>query len=136
MSFRYGRNPTAAGPALTLKRPFGDLLPSEAGARLAVKSRGQKAGVRSETLSAGPVCRHLVDNGGKCSSTHPADQPLPCAVLFSGHGEYSGAPLRDWLDELVLAKGTSAPCAEIADLTHALGIGGARHARLGVVAAG
>ena len=31
-------------------------------------------------------------------STHPQDQPLPTAVLFSGHGEYWGEPLRDWLD--------------------------------------
>ncbi len=38
-------------------------------------------------------------------STHPADQPLPRAVLFSGHGEYWGAPLRDWLDQHVLRQG-------------------------------
>ncbi len=38
-------------------------------------------------------------------STHPVDQPLPRAVLFSGHGEYWGAPLRDWLDQHVLRKG-------------------------------
>ena len=38
-------------------------------------------------------------------STHPADQPLPRAVLFSGHGEYWGAPLRDWLDRHVLRQG-------------------------------
>ena len=38
-------------------------------------------------------------------STNPGAQPLPRAVLFSGHGEYWGAPLRDWLDQHVLAKG-------------------------------
>ncbi len=38
-------------------------------------------------------------------STHPAVQPLPRAVLFSGHGEYWGAPLRDWLDQHVLRQG-------------------------------
>jgi len=38
-------------------------------------------------------------------SMDPGSQPLPRAVLFSGHGEYWGGPLRDWLDEHVLAKG-------------------------------
>lgn len=38
-------------------------------------------------------------------SAHPADQPLPRAILFSGHGEYWGAPLRDWLDQHVLRQG-------------------------------
>ncbi len=38
-------------------------------------------------------------------SVDPSAQPLPRAVLFSGHGEYWGAPLRDWLDRHVLAQG-------------------------------
>jgi hypothetical protein len=38
-------------------------------------------------------------------SVDPDAQPLPKAVLFSGHGEYWGAPLRDWLDTHVLEKG-------------------------------
>ena len=38
-------------------------------------------------------------------STHPADQPVPRAALFSGHDEYWGTLLRDWLDAHVLAKG-------------------------------
>jgi hypothetical protein len=38
-------------------------------------------------------------------SVTPDDQPLPKAVIFSGHGEYWGAPLRDWLDTHVLQKG-------------------------------
>ncbi len=38
-------------------------------------------------------------------STHPAEQPLPRVVLFSGHGEYWGAPLRVWLDQHVLRQG-------------------------------
>jgi hypothetical protein len=38
-------------------------------------------------------------------SVSPGDQPLPKAVVFSGHSEYWGAPLRDWLDDHVMAKG-------------------------------
>jgi hypothetical protein len=38
-------------------------------------------------------------------ATHPTDQPLPKAVLFSGHDEYWGTPLRDWLDLHVLTRG-------------------------------
>jgi hypothetical protein len=38
-------------------------------------------------------------------ATHPDDQPLPRTVLFSGHDEYWGVPLRDWLDLHVLERG-------------------------------
>jgi len=32
-------------------------------------------------------------------SIRPQDQPVPRAVLFGGHAEYWGIPLRDWLDQ-------------------------------------
>lgn len=38
-------------------------------------------------------------------SVHPSDQPVPGAVLFAGHSEYWGLPLRDWLDQHVLQAG-------------------------------
>jgi hypothetical protein len=38
-------------------------------------------------------------------STRPEIQPLPDAILFSGHPEYWGEPLRAWLDEHVLRRG-------------------------------
>jgi hypothetical protein len=38
-------------------------------------------------------------------SLHPERQPLPAAVLFSGHSEYWGAGLRDWLDDHVNVRG-------------------------------
>jgi hypothetical protein len=38
-------------------------------------------------------------------SVHPELQPLPVAVLISGHSEYWGAGLRDWLDTHVIDDG-------------------------------
>jgi hypothetical protein len=38
-------------------------------------------------------------------SVDPYRQPLPDAVLFSGHPEYWGMALRTWLDEHVLTRG-------------------------------
>ncbi len=38
-------------------------------------------------------------------SLHSDDQPLPSVVLFSGHDEYWGTGLRDWLDEHVIERG-------------------------------
>jgi hypothetical protein len=38
-------------------------------------------------------------------SIAPERPPLPDAVIFSGHPEYWGMPLRSWLDEHVLSRG-------------------------------
>jgi hypothetical protein len=38
-------------------------------------------------------------------SIHPADQPVPGAVLFSGHSEYWGPDPRTWLDQHVMTRG-------------------------------
>ena len=81
--------------AVSLDRPFAD-----------------QAGAGQVFMMEAPFIAWLEGRGYNVSyttdydlSTHPADQPLPHAVLFSGHGEYWGAPLRDWLDQHVIRQG-------------------------------
>ena len=63
-------------------------------------------------LSEAPLAAWLERQGYGVSYTtdwdlsrNPSEQPVPTAIIFSGHSEYWGRDLRSWLDELVLNRG-------------------------------